>query len=328
MGGEMKILVTGGLGLIGHNVVKRLQDQGHVVSMIDNRTTYGMIPPAELDYLMAERLKKIRLSPSHLYNRDICDRESIDDIFEIEQPEVVIHMASFPRQKVVNADPAWGSRVMMEGLINVLESAKKHHVNRVVYISSSMVYGDFEDDVNEDAVCRPQGQYGIMKLAGENLVKDYARRGCFDHIIIRPSAVYGPLDVEDRVVSKFMLAAMRGGVLRVNGSGETLDFTYVDDAADGIVAAATTFVGECRTFNITRSHSVSLLQAAGMIIEIVGKGSIELRARDADFPSRGALNIDRARAVLKYDPQVDVAQGFENYYEWFRNSLYWAPKTI
>jgi len=117
-------------------------------------------------------------------------------------------------------------------------------------------------------------------------------------------------------------------VLRVNGSGETLDFTYVDDAADGIVAAATTFVGECRTFNITRSHSVSLLQAAGMIIEIVGKGSIELRARDADFPSRGALNIDRARAVLKYDPQVDVAQGFENYYEWFRNSLYWAPKTI
>jgi nucleoside-diphosphate-sugar epimerase len=323
MGGEMKILVTGGIGLIGHNVVKRLQDQGHTTSVIDNRTTYGMIPQAELDYLMAERLKKIRLSPSHLYNRDICDRESVDDIFEIEQPDVVIHMASFPRQKVVNADPAWGARVMMEGLINVLESAKKHKVNRFVYISSSMVYGDFKDDVNEDAVCRPQGQYGIMKLAGENLVKDYTRRGCFDHIIIRPSAVYGPLDVEDRVVSKFMLAAMRGGVLRVNGSGETLDFTYVDDAADGIVAAATTFVGECRTFNITRSHSVSLLQAAGMIIEIVGKGSIELRSKDADFPSRGALNIDRARALLKYDPQIDVVQGFENYYKWFTTSSYW-----
>ena len=322
----MKILVTGGLGLIGHNVVMRLQDQGHIASVIDNRTTYGMIPQAELDYLMSERLKKIRLSPSHLYNRNICDRESIDDIFKIEQPDVVIHMASFPRQKIVNTDPAWGSRVMMEGLINVLESAKKHHVKKVVYISSSMVYGDFEDDVTEDAVCRPQGQYGIMKLAGENLVKDYTRRGCFDHVIIRPSAVYGPLDVEDRVVSKFMLAAMRGGVLRVNGSGETLDFTYVDDAADGIVAAATTFVGECRTFNITKSHSVSLLQAAGMIIDIVGKGTIELRARDADFPSRGALNIDRARAVLKYDPRVDVAEGFENYYHWLSNSSYWNPR--
>jgi len=81
MGGEMKILVTGGLGLIGHNVVKRLQEQGHTTSVIDNRTTYGMIPQAELDYLVAERLKKIQLSPSHLYTRDICDRESVDDIY-------------------------------------------------------------------------------------------------------------------------------------------------------------------------------------------------------------------------------------------------------
>lgn len=322
----MKILVTGGLGLIGHNVVMRLQEQGHTTSVIDNRTTYGMIPQAELDYLMAERLSK--LQSLNLYAGDICSPAVLEQAFEIEQPEVVIHMASFPRQKVVNADPAWGARVMMEGLINVLESAKKHHVKKVVYISSSMVYGDFEDDITEDAVCRPQGQYGIMKLAGEHLVKDYTRRGCFDHVVVRPSAVYGPLDVEDRVVSKFMLSAMRGGVLRVNGSGETLDFTYVDDAADGIVAAATKFVGECRTFNITRSHSVSLLQAAGMIVDIVGKGSIELRGRDADFPSRGALNIDRARAVLKYDPRVDVAQGFENYYAWFKSSLYWAPKTI
>jgi nucleoside-diphosphate-sugar epimerase len=324
----MKILVTGGLGLIGHNVVKRLQAQSHAVSVIDNRTTYGMIPQSELDYLIGERLKKIKLSPSHLYTRDICNRESIDDIFEIEQPNVVIHMASFPRQKVVNADPAWGSRVMMEGLINVLESAKKHHVNRVVYISSSMVYGNFEDDVAEDAVCKPQGQYGIMKLAGEHLVKDYARRGHFDYTILRPSAVYGPLDVEDRVVSKFMLTAMRGGVLRVNGSSETLDFTYVDDAADGVVAAALVPAAANQTFNITKSHSVSLLEAARMIIEIVGKGSIELRDKDADFPSRGALNIDRARAVLGYNPQVDVEEGFENYYGWFKNSLYWAPKTV
>ena len=287
-----------------------------------------MIAQSELDYLMRERLKKINQLPLHLYTRNICDRESVDDIFEIEQPDVVIHMASFPRQKVVNANPAWGASVMMEGLINVLESAKKHQVKRVVYISSSMVYGDFVDDVTEDAVCRPQGQYGIMKLAGEDLVKDYTRRGCFDHVILRPSAVYGPLDVEDRVVSKFMLTAMRGGVLRVNGSSETLDFTYVDDAADGVVAAALVPAAANQTFNITKSHSVSLLQAAEMILKIVANGSIELRDKDADFPSRGALNIDRARAVLGYDPQVDVAEGFDNYHAWFKSSLYWAPKTV
>jgi nucleoside-diphosphate-sugar epimerase len=213
---------------------------------------------------------------------------------------------------------------MSEGLLNLLEASRNYNTRKFVYISSSMVYGDFTDDVTEDAECRPQGQYGIMKLAGEWLVKDYARRTGMEYVILRPSAVYGPLDVEDRVVAKFMLTAMRGGVLRVNGANETLDFTYVDDAADGIVAAATRFVGACRTFNITKSHSVSLLQAAGMIVELVGKGSIELRDKDADFPSRGALNIDRARAVLGYDPKVDVEEGFEKYYEWLSASEYWS----
>ena len=309
------------MGLIGHNVVQRLEAREHEVVIVDIMTNYGIIPQAELEYLLDERRKKIQTQD--VYRTDISDAEAFDRVVENHKPDVIIHMASFPRQKVVNANPAWGARVMVEGLINVCESAKKHQVERVVYISSSMVYGDFADQVLEDHDCKPIGQYGIMKLAGEDLVKDYTRRGCFDHTIIRPSAVYGPLDVEDRVVSKFMLTAMRGGVLRVNGASETLDFTYVDDAAGGIVAAALVPAAVNQTFNITKSHSVSLLQAAEMIIKIVDNGTIELRDKDADFPSRGALNIDRARAVLGYDPQVDVAEGFDNYHAWFKSSLYW-----
>lgn len=323
----MKILVTGGMGLIGHNVVNKLQGKGHDVNIIDNCTNYGIIPEDELEYLMSERNKKI--SPDTIvFMENIADAEAMDKAFEKTKPEVVIHMASFPRQKVVNANPANGARVMMEGLINICESAKKHKVERVVYISSSMVYGDFEDQVLEDDDCHPIGQYGIMKLAGEDLVKDYHRRGCFDYVIIRPSAVYGPLDVEDRVVAKFMLAAMRGDTLKVNGAGETLDFTYVDDAADGIVAAATRIMSRNSTYNITKSHSVSLLEAAEMIVKIVGKGTIEVRDKDADFPSRGALNIDRARTILGYDPKVDVEEGFQKYYEWLSNSVYWSKKTV
>ena len=323
----MKILVTGGMGLIGHNVVAKLQDKGHDVNIIDNCTNYGIIPEDELAYLMAERNKKI--SPDTIvFMENIADADAMDKAFEKTKPEVVIHMASFPRQKVVNANPANGARVMMEGLINICESAKKHKVERVVYISSSMVYGDFEDQVLEDDECRPIGQYGIMKLAGEDLVKDYHRRGCFDYAIIRPSAVYGPLDVEDRVVAKFMLAAMRGNTLKVNGASETLDFTYVDDAADGIVAAATRIMAANKTYNITKSHSVSLLEAAEMIVKIVGKGEIEVKDKDADFPSRGALNIDRARTILGYDPKVDVEEGFQKYYEWLSNSVYWSKKTV
>ena len=322
----MNILVTGGLGLIGHNVVARLEQKEHDVTIADTRTNYGIIPQSEIDYLMSERLKKI--SGNNIYRIDITDANNIEWLVAKHKPQVIIHMASFPRQKVVNANPAWGSRVMMEGLINVCESAKKHGVERVVYISSSMVYGDFTDQVEEDYDCKPIGQYGIMKLTGEDIVKDYHRRGAFDYAIIRPSAVYGPLDVEDRVVAKFMLTAMRGGVLKVNGAGETLDFTYVDDAADGIVAAATRIMARNMTYNITKSHSVSLLAAAEMIVKIVGQGTIECRDKDADFPSRGALNIDRARTILGYDPRVDVQEGFQNYYEWLSNSVYWSPKTV
>ena len=321
----MKILVTGGLGLIGHNIVQRLEQQGHEIFITDIQTNYGLVPQDELDYLLAERRKKIATDRIHAI--DIADRDSIDWLMRIYNPDTVLHLASFPRQKVVNANPQRGSQTMSEGLLNLLEAAKNNKVCKFVYVSSSMVYGDFDNDVTEDVACYPQGQYGIMKLAGEWLVKDYARRTGMSYMIIRPSAVYGPLDVEDRVVSKFILTAMRGGVIKVNGATETLDFTYVDDAADGIVAATlSTHIN--KTYNITKSHSKTLLEAAKLAVEIVGKGTIEVRDKDADFPSRGALNIDAARKDLGFAPKVDIDKGFQIYYEWLKNSIYWAEKTV
>ena len=316
----MKIFVTGGLGLIGHHVVSKLEQLGHYVVIADTRTNYGIIPQDEVDYLVTERLKKI--TTDRIYRIDITDRGGIDFLFNTNDFDIVIHMASFPRQKVVNANPSLGSRVMSEGLLNLLETSKEHKIQKFVYISSSMVYGDFTDDVTENAICSPQGQYGIMKLAGEWLVKDYSRKGHFNHTIIRPSAVYGPLDVEDRVIAKFMLTAMRDETLNVNGAGETLDFTYVEDAADGIVAAALSNNTDNKTYNITKSHSYSLLDAAKLAVGIAGKGTIKVRDKDPDFPSRGALNIDAARKDFGFDPKVDVEEGFGRYYDWLSNSTY------
>jgi nucleoside-diphosphate-sugar epimerase len=318
------ILVTGGYGLIGHNVVRKLKDLKHRVMVVDTETNYGIIPQDEIDYLMEQRKRKVGIVENVKW--DISERFMMHTVFKRFQPDIVIHMASFPRQKVVNANPPYGAKVMSEGLLNLLEESKLESVKKFVYISSSMVYGDFTDDVTEDANCNPQGQYGIMKLAGEWLVKDYSRRGCFTHTIIRPSAVYGPLDVEDRVIAKFMLTAMRGGVLNVNGAGETLDFTYVTDAADGIVAAALSENTNNKTYNITKSHSRTLLEAAELAVKIVGKGSINVRDKDADFPSRGALNIDAAKRDFGYDPKVDVEEGFQKYYEWLNNSQFWIQK--
>jgi nucleoside-diphosphate-sugar epimerase len=130
------------------------------------------------------------------------------------------------------------------------------------------------------------------------------------------------LDVEDRVISKFLLTALKGGVLKVNGEQETLDFTYVDDAADGIVAAALSDNTENKTYNITKSHSVTLLKAAQMAIKLAGSGTLEVRRKDADFPSRGALNIDAAKQDFGFNPKVDVEEGFQNYYNWLINDRY------
>jgi nucleoside-diphosphate-sugar epimerase len=320
----MKILVTGGMGLIGHHVVSKLEQLQHDVVIVDTQTNYGIIPQEEVNYLVSERKKKIKTYQNFKF--DICSAGNIEWLFAANKFDIVIHMASFPRQKVVNANPPWGSRVMSEGLLNLCEMSKKNNVKKFVYISSSMVYGDFTNDVTEDYNCKPQGQYGILKLTGEHLVKDYTRRGCFNHTIIRPSAVYGPLDVEDRVIAKFMLTAMRGATLKVNGAGETLDFTYVEDAADGIVAASLSSNTDNKTYNITKSHSRSLLDAAQLAVKIVGKGSIEVRDKDADFPSRGALNIDAARRDFGYDPKVDVEEGFQKYYEWLSTSSYWQNR--
>lgn len=318
----MKILITGGLGLIGHNVAKKLAELGHEVVITDTQTNYGIIPQTEIDYLITERMKKIPENVK-IYDYDITGG-FIHKVFDYHRFDQVIHMASFPRQKVVNANPVLGARTMMEGLLNLCEASVKYGVKKFTYISSSMVYGDFKDDVTEDYDCKPQGQYGIMKLAGEHLVKDYSRRNCFTHTIIRPSAVYGPLDVEDRVVSKFMLTAMRGGVLKVNGATETLDFTYVEDAADGIVAATLSDNTHNKTYNITKSHSWSLLDAANLSVKIASTGSVKVRDKDPDFPTRGALNTTAARNDFGYDPKVDVEEGFQLYYDWLKDSTYYT----
>jgi nucleoside-diphosphate-sugar epimerase len=123
-----------------------------------------------------------------------------------------------------------------------------------------------------------------------------------------------------------MLTAMRGGTLNVNGANETLDFTYVDDAADGIVAAALSNNTENKTYNITKSHSRTLLEAAQLALKLAGGGTLVVKDKDADFPSRGALNIDAARRDFEYDPKVDVEEGFQKYYDWLSTSSYWQDK--
>ena len=315
----MNILVSGGLGFIGHEVVRLLGD--HNVMVIDSMTNYDFIP---LDQMM----KLFQLRQSDLRNQvpirriDVRDKAQVNTVFEEFKPDVVIHLASYPRQKVVLENPSVASEVMSTGLINLLEASKKN-VSKFVYVSSSMVYGDFDDLVDETEQCHPRGQYAIMKYMGEKLVEDYRKH--FDYTIIRPSAVYGPRDVEDRVLSKFVVGAINNETVSVRGVDEILDFTYVTDTAQGIALASTK---DCKhaIYNVTRCEllPVTLAQAATTVIDIVGQGHWVEYAKDPNFPSRGRLCIARARTDLGYEPKVDFEQGCKQYVDWMKanDSIY------
>jgi len=315
----LNILVSGGLGFIGHEVVRLLGD--HNVMVIDSMTNYDFIP---LDQMM----KLFQLRQGDLRNQvpirriDVRDKAQVNTVFEEFKPDVVIHLASYPRQKVVLENPSVASEVMSTGLINLLEASKKN-VSKFVYVSSSMVYGDFDDLVDETEQCHPRGQYAIMKYMGEKLVEDYRKH--FDYTIIRPSAVYGPRDVEDRVLSKFVVGAINNETLSVRGVDEILDFTYVTDTAQGIALASTK---DCKhaIYNVTRCEllPVTLAQAATTVIDIVGQGHWVEYAKDPNFPSRGRLCIARARTDLGYEPKVDFEQGCKQYVDWMKanDSIY------
>lgn len=327
---KLNICVTGGLGFIGAHVVVKLINEGHDIAILDTKTDYGIIDQEELDAVTKERFFGIagRMTGAtnlNIYTIDVANPE-LKTLFEKEKFDAVIHLASFPRQKVVNTNPTAGSKVMSEGLLNLLELSRTTGVDRFTYISSSMVYGDFSDGVEEWEDCIPKGQYAIMKYAGELLVQDYTRQYGLNHTIIRPSAVYGPLDVCDRVISKFFYNAIKGEKIVVNGKMEKLDFTFVNDVATGIVQATTSAKAKNETYNLTKSQGVTLYDAATMVKQIVGKGNIEVKQKDNNFPSRGALSTEKAKKDFNFNPVTNLNEGLMVYYNWLQNSAYWQEQ--
>ena len=320
----MKILVTGGLGFIGHQVASNLEKLGNNITVIDSAENYNIMSTDELSYLYTLRLDKIK--NSRLFRFNITEVEKVNKIFCDQKFDVVVHCASPPRQKIVATDPVKYSDSMIKGTLNLLEHSKKYNVKKFVFISSSMVYGNFSNNTTEQTICNPIGTYGILKLSGELLVKDYSKY--FDYTIIRPSAVYGPYDCKDRVIAKYFINAFNNEKLYVNGINEHLDFSYISDVAQGITNAALSTNTTNKTYNITRSESVSLLDAANLITQIVGKGEIVINEKEINFPSRGSLSISQARKDFGYEPTINIEQGLKLYYDWLRNSIFWPTATI
>jgi UDP-glucose 4-epimerase len=313
----MKYLITGGQGFIGSKIIEKLSTEGHNVTCVDNKDTYGIITPVDLNKLIAWRVRNWDNKNVSVITGDILDRDVCLRAFKGE-PDIVIHMATYPRAKIVDQDPINGIPKVIGTTTNLLWHAAQFNTKKFVYISSSMVYGDFKDGTKEEAITKPTNIYGEAKLTGERITKLFAKRDGLNYNIVRPSGVYGPGDLPDRVVSKFFKKAMNNETIELHNGDNKVDFTYRQDAAYGIIKAASSEVANT-SFNITAGNATSLRTLAETIVDITGSDSdiVDVGMHKL-YPMRGTLDISRAKDLLGYEPQFTLRQGLENYYEWIR----------
>ena len=153
------------------------------------------------------------------------------------------------------------------------------------------------------------------------MVKLFAKRDNLNYTIVRPSGVYGPGDMPDRVVHKFFERAMNNQTITLHNGDNKVDFTFREDAARGIVLAAMSPVSNV-SFNITAGNATSLRTLAEKIIKLTGSDSdIEDIGDHALYPSRGTLDIERAKDLLDYEPKYTLDEGLKNYYDWLQNKI-------
>lgn len=313
----MKILVTGGKGFIGSKIVEMLSAD-HQVTVVDNSDTYNIMSNTELQKLYTWRMRNWNSKNVQIIDGDVLDRLVCLKAFS-HNPDIVIHLATYPRAKIVDNDPILGIPKVINTTTNLLWHSEKWNVRKFVYVSSSMVYGDFSDGMKEDGKTKPKNIYGEAKLTGERLVKLFSKRDGLNYNIIRPSGVYGPGDMPDRVVSKFFDKAMSNQAITLHNGDNKVDFTYRRDAARGIILAALSPVSNV-SFNITAGKATSLRKLAEKIIALTGSDSdIEDTGNHVLYPMRGTLDISRASDLLDYKPEFTLDEGLASYYDWLKN---------
>ena len=313
----LKILVTGGEGFIGSWIVEKLSQMGHRVTTLDNSDTYGVIEREELDRLCQWRQRNWK-RVTKISGNVLMPLARV----WLRKQDIVIHLASYPRAKIVNDHPEMGVENIVLGTTGMLQDCVEYGVKRFVYVSSSMIYGNFADGTKEDFKASPINIYGEAKLTGERLTQQFNRAAGLEYVIARPSGVYGAGDIPDRVLSKFFAGAMNNRNINVHDANNRVDFTYVEDTADGIIRCALEKKAANKIFNITAGSATSLGDAAEKIIKLTGsKSQIKDTGQNNLYPERGTLDISQAKNLLNYQPQHNFDQGIKKYYEWLQNKI-------
>ncbi len=319
----MKILITGGAGFIGSHIVDALISKGH--------------SPVVVDDLSSGRKENLP-SEVRLHVVDICDRSSLQEVFEQEKPDMVCHQAAQMSVGLSVKQPSFDAQVNIMGLLNTLELAQKYQVQKFVFASSGgVLYGNVTEPVAEDYPANPISPYGISKWAGERYLRFFSQEHGLKTVALRYANVYGPRQNphgEAGVVAIFSERMLRGESTTINGDGNYIrDYVYVEDVARANLLALTEESPQLHSaYNVGTGRPTDVNELASRLKELC-KRELKKRgdtvvppsehgpARAGDLRSN-LIDASRLRDVWGWSPQVDLEEGLELTVNWFAAEVF------
>jgi UDP-glucuronate 4-epimerase len=311
------ILVTGGAGFIGSHLVDRLLAEGERVIVLDDFNDF--YDPA----LKRENVRAHLADPAYtLVEGDIRDKGLVDRLFAEHGIGRVVHLAARAGVRPSLAAPYLYESTNVTGTLNILEACRVHGISKLVFGSSSSVYG-VNDQVpfsESDPIARPISPYAATKATGELYCHSYSHLYDLPIVCLRFFTVYGPRQRPDLAINKFARLIAAGQPIPVFGDGSTeRDYTYVADTVSGIRAALDYDRSRFEIFNMGNSQTVSLTRLIGVIEGALGQPALIDRQpmQPGDVP-RTFADMAKARQLLGYAPNTPIEDGIARFVAWFQ----------
>lgn len=317
-GAMKKLLITGGAGFIGSHLVDRLltTDVEHITVVDDFNDFYD---PSIKRANIREHLKDPRYQISEI---DIRNGAALEQLFARNNFDCVVHLAARAGVRPSLSEPQLYSETNINGTVNLLELARHSNIKQFVFGSSSSVYGinakvPFSED---DPIRQPISPYAATKAAGELLCHTYSHLYGLRCVCLRFFTVYGPRQRPDLAIHKFAKLITQRKPIPVFGDGTTRrDYTYVDDIIDGVMAAINFDKSNYEVFNLGESRTVELNELISLLEkELDTHATIDRKPpQPGDVPQTFA-DISKARALLGYNPKMQIEDGLDRFVKWFR----------
>lgn len=311
-----KVLITGGAGFIGSFLAEKMAAMDQQVTIFD-------------DFFRGARpnLKSLE-DRVEIVKGDITDGKMVRRA--VKDNDTVFHLAAIQGTRNFYEIPVKVLKVNIEGTFNVLEACVGTDVEKVIFASSSEVYGhptyfpvDEEHPLQILDIKNPRFSYAVSKIAGESLCVNYSKIHGLKTIILRYFNVYGPRMGRDHVIPEFIIRIIKGADFTIQGDGnQTRSFCYIADAINGSVLAAMNAKMVSQVFNIGNPEEVTINELARLIAEIA---EVEIDPKHVPLPEGGTPrrvpDITKAKSVLKYEPRISLTEGLRMTFEWYASEL-------